>query len=231
MTTFTIQDLTPAQLITDHLNAPEVPRETKDALVGVLHNHSINNLPTTPEEDEAMQALSEKQFVEYGMNNPISASAIEYATQHAVPPQPSAEVLHNSKVSPEAVIDEMLFTIKQSLLLLATVISQSKAQPDTTPPEGDQPSLQETVELVFKQSDWFKDMIKDEVESRVESEVEMYFERRFSPEDHFDFNDAVSNEVADRLDDVVRDRIDEAVEEQLEEVVSNKLQNLRVVFD
>jgi hypothetical protein len=185
-----------------------------------------NALPTTPEEDEAF-----KQMENIGMREMFAGMGQDLTAQHATTPQPSGENPHNSQVSPEAVIDEMLFTIKQSLLLLATVINQPKAQPDTTPPEGDQPSLQETVELVFKQSDWFKDMIKDEVESRVESEVEMYFERRFSPEDHFDFNDAVSSEVADRLDDVVRDRIDEAVEEQLEEVVSNKLQNLRVVFD
>ena len=228
MTTFTIQDLTPAQqeLLTKH-----------EAL-HALNMNRINNLPNTPEEDEAMKELFEKmgqdltqptvtkeKWMEYGMNNPISASAIDYATQHATTPQPSAELLHNPDLS------TIINTICTQLQLLATVISQSKAQPDTTPPEGDQPSLQETVELVFKQSDWFKDMVKDEVEKRVESEVEMYFERRFSPEDHFDFNDAVSNEVADRLDDVVRDRIDEAVEEQLEEVVSNKLQNLRVVFD
>jgi hypothetical protein len=222
MTTFTLQDLTPAQqeAVKQH--------EAMHAAHQVLNTRSINDLPTTPEEDEAMEALSEKQFVEYGMNNPISASAIEYATQHAPEPQPSAEVLHNpSQVSPEALIEHMVAQFSTNLrLLLTTIITQPKAQP-----EGDPPSLQETIELTLQQADWFKDMVKDEVESRVESEVESYFERRFDPTDHFDFGDAVSNEVDDRLDDVVRDRLDEAVEEQLGEVVAEKLKSIRVVFD
>jgi hypothetical protein len=180
----------------------------------VLNTRSINDLPTTPEEDEAMQALSEKQFVEYGMNNPLSTSAVEYATQHAPVPQPTlADIVNN---------------ICTQLQLLATLINQPKPQPEAG---TNVPSLQETIELTLQQADWFKDMVKDEVESRVESEVEMYFERRFDPTDHFDFGDAVSNEVDDRLDDVVRDRIDEAVEEQLGEVVAEKLKSIRVVFD
>jgi hypothetical protein len=168
MTTFTIQDLT------------------------------INNLPTTPEEDEAMQALSEKQ--------------------HAPVPQPSGENPHN--------IGDIINTICTQLQLLTTIINQPKAQP-----EGAQGSLQETIELTLQQADWFKDMVKDEVENRVESEVEMYFERRFDPTDHFDFGDAVTNEVSDQIDDVVRDRLDEVVQEQLEEVVAEKLKSIRVVFD
>jgi hypothetical protein len=212
MTTFTLQDLTPAQqeAVKQH--------EAMHAAHQVLNTRSINNLPTTPEEDEAMQALTEKQFVEYGMNNPISASAIEYATQHAPEPQPS-------QVSPEAVIDEMLYTIKQSLLLLTTVINQSKAQPEVG---TNVPSLQETIELTLQQADWFKDMVKDEVENRVESEVEMYFERRFDPTDHFDFGDAISNEVNDRIDDVVRDQLDDVVADKLDEVVTEKLENASV---
>jgi hypothetical protein len=162
MTTFTIQDLT------------------------------INNLPTTPEEDEAMQALSEKQ--------------------HAPVPQPT--------------LTDIVNTICTQLQLLTTIISQPKAQP-----EGGENSLQECVDTTLQQADWFKEMVKDEVENRVESEVEMYFERRFDPTDHFDFGDAVTNEVSDQIDDVVRDRLDEVVQEQLEEVVAEKLKSIRVVFD
>jgi hypothetical protein len=210
MTTFTLQDLTPAQqeAVEQH--------EAMLSAYSILNTRSINNVPTTTKEE----------FMEYGMNNPISASAIEYATQHAPEPQPT---LCEPTQTPD--LTTIINAICTQLQLLSTVISQTKAQPSTTPPEGDQPTLQETIALTLQQADWFKDMVKDEVESRVESEVESYFERRFDPTDHFDFNDAVSNEVDDRLDDVVRDRIDEAVEEQLGEVVSNKLQNLRVVFD
>jgi hypothetical protein len=47
MTTFTLQDLTPAQLVTDHLNAPEVPRETKEVLREILQTqHAPEPQPT-----------------------------------------------------------------------------------------------------------------------------------------------------------------------------------------
>jgi hypothetical protein len=192
MTTFTIQDLTPAQLITDHLNAPEVPRETKEALQNIMQ------------------------------------------TQHAPVPQPSGENPHN--------IGDIINTICTQLQLLATVIKQ---QPSTTPPEGDPPSLQETIELTLQQADWFKsmvretivnevsleDVVKDIVKEEVESAVDSYFRNEFDPTYHFDFGDAVCSEVSDQLDDVVRDRLDEVVQEQLEEVVAEKLKSIRVVFD
>ena len=175
MTTFTMQDLT------------------------------INNLPTTTEEDEAMQALSEKQFVEYGMNNPISASAIEYATQ------PSGENPHN--------IGDIINTICTQLQLLATVIKQ---QPNTTPPEG--ANLQDCVEQVLQQAVWFEKMVEEQVESRVESEVDSYFQHGFDPSNYFDFGDAISSEVHDRIDDAVRDQLDD----KLEEVVAEKLESASV---
>ena len=189
MTTFTMQDLT------------------------------INNLPTTTEEDEAMKELFEK------MGQDLTA-------QHAPTPQPSGENPHN--------IGDIINTICTQLQLLATVISQPKAQP-----EGAQESLQETVALVLQQSDWFKSMVretivnevsledvmKDIVKDEIESEVDTYFRNEFDPTYHFDFGDAVSSEVSDQLDDVVRDRLDEVVQEQLEEVVAEKLKSIRVVFD
>ena len=162
---------------------------------------------------------------------------VQYQTAPNAPvPQPSemGEPLPKSQVNPEAVIDEMLYTIKQSLLLLATVI---KEQPNTTPPEGDHPSLQETIELTLQQADWFRTMVrhelvgldieaiaKDAVEGVVEEEVESYFDHRFDPEQHFDFGDAVENAVDDRLNDIVRDK----VMESLEEVVAEKLSEASV---
>jgi glucose-6-phosphate-specific signal transduction histidine kinase len=184
-----------------------------------LNTSNINNLPTTPEEDEAMKELFEK------MGQDLTA-------QHAPTPQPSGENPHN--------IGDIINTICTQLQLLATVINQPKAQP-----EGAQESLQETVALVLQQSDWFKsllretivdeisleDVVKDVVKDEVESAVESYFSNEFDPTYHFDFNDAVSSEVSDQLDDVVRDRLDEVVQEQLEEVVAEKLKSIRVVFD
>jgi hypothetical protein len=187
MTTFTIQDLT------------------------------INNLPTTTEEDEAMQALSEKQFVEYGMNNPISASAVEYATQHAPEPQPTlADIVNN---------------ICTQLQLLTTIISQPKAQP-----EGGENSLQECVETTLQQAKWFKEMVYEKAEElvddkdfayEIESAVETHFSNSFSLDDHVD----ISAEVESKVEDIAEDLLKDIVQEQLEEVVSNKLQNLRITFD
>ena len=145
-------------------------------------------------------------------------------TRHVTEPQPSqmGEVLPNSKVNPEAVIDEMLYTIKQSLLLLATVINQPKAQPDTTPPEGN-PSLQETVGLVLKQSDWFKEMVQEAVEeslddgnfgdavhSQVGAIVESYFCHDFNLDDHCDVNEMVNDAVSDKIEEVVAEKLSEA---------------------
>jgi hypothetical protein len=167
-----------------------------------------------------MRELFEKMGQDLA-NHELAHQQAQQARLDAVPPQPTTQV------SPEALIEHMVAQFSTNLrLLLTTIISQPKAQP-----EGGENSLQECVDTTLQQADWFKDMVKDEVESRVESEVEMYFERRFDPTDHFDFGDAVSNEVHDRIDDAVRDHIDDVVQEQLEEVVSNKLQNLRVVFD
>jgi hypothetical protein len=219
-----------------------------------LNTSNINNLPTTTEEDEAMKELFEKMGQDLTGRVPVmnisdGGRTVQYTTpQHAPVPQPTLcepTQTQPSQVSPEAVIDEMLYTIKQSLLLLSTVISQSKAQPNTTPPEGNPPSLQETIELTLQQADWFKSMVretivnevsledvmKDIVKDEIESEVDSYFRNEFDPTYHFDFGDAVCSEVSDQLDDVVRDRLDEVVQEQLEEVVAEKLKSIRVVFD
>jgi hypothetical protein len=222
MTTFTLQDLTPAQqeAVKQH--------EAMLSAYSILNTRSINNVPT----------VTKEEFMEHGMNNPISASAIEYATQHAPEPQPS-------QVNPEALIDEMVAQLSISLkLLLTTLVNQHQPKPE--PEMGTNvPSLQETVALVLQQSDWFKDMVretivnevsledvmKDIVKDEIESEVESYFSNSFDPTYHFDFGDAVCSEVSDQLDDVVRDRLDEVVQEQLEEVVAERLKNIRVVFD
>ena len=167
----------------------------------------------------------------------------ELAHQQAQQARLDAPESQPSEIDPIKLIDEMMSQFSIKLKLLATVISQAKAQPDTTPPEGTNvPSLQETISLTLQQADWFRTMVRHElvaldieeiakeaVESVVEDEVESYFEHRFDCTDHFDFDDAVSNEVHDRLDDVVRDR----VMDSLEEVVAEKLSeaSIKVEFN
>ena len=210
MTTFTLQDLTPEQQVA--VNNHEEMHKMFIQMGGDVTGGKTNVM------DEVR-----------AVGNTIA----ENTRLEALEPQPSAEVLHKPTLT------DIVNNICTQLQLLTTIISQPKAQP-----EGAQESLHETVGLVLQQADWFKDAIRIElagldlesiaegaVQNIVESEVESYFSNQFDPTDHFDFNDAVSNEVDDRLDDVVRDRLDEVVQEQLEEVVAEKLKSIRVVFD
>jgi len=234
MTTFTMQDLNQLP------NTPEED-EAMDALAklggGVslgemftdmgkaLANHELahqqaqqarlNNAPPQP-------AITKEQWMEYGMNNPISASAIDYATQHASEPQPTPTGTDVPS------IDTIINTICTQLQLLATVIKEK--QGNSLNVEDQSKSLQECVSLTLQQADWFKDLIrheligggiedlaKDAVQDVVENEVESYFENNFDPSYHFDFDDAVSDAVDDRIDNIVSDKIDDAVESYLAE--------------
>jgi hypothetical protein len=201
-----------------------------------LQDLTNNTLPTTPEEDEAMKELFEKMGQDLA-NHELAHQQAQQSRLDAVPPQPTTQV------SPKALIEHMVAQFSTNLkLLLTTIISQPKAQPDVG---TNVPSLQETIELTLQQADWFKtmvretivdevsleDVVKDIVKDEVESAVDSYFRNEFDPTYHFDFGDAVSSEVSDQLDDVVRERLDEVVQEQLEEVVAEKLQNLRITFD
>jgi hypothetical protein len=179
-----------------------------------LNTSNTNNLPNTPEEDEAMRELFEK------MGQDLTA-------QHAPVPQPTqmGEPLPKSQVSPEALIEHMVAQFSTNLkLLLTTVINQH--QPNTTPPEG--ANLQDCVEQVLTQAVWFEKMVEEQVESRVEDEVENYFQHRFDASNYFDFGDAVSDEVSNQIHDIVRDQLDDVVADKLEEVVAEKLSEARV---
>jgi hypothetical protein len=182
----------------------------------------LNNLPNTPEEDEAMDALAK-----LGGNVDLKAVFTQMGSDltggksnvfDAPVPQPSGENPHNPDIS------TIINAICAQLQLLTSVISQAKAQP-----EAGENSLQECVSLTLQQADWFKEMVRgiiddtydfadyaeNAVEHVVEKEVESYFDSSFNPEDHFDFGDAVSDAVDDRIDDIVSDKIDDAVDAYL----------------
>lgn len=237
MTTFTMQDLTPEQqvAVNKHEEMHKMFQDMGNVFVGEGKSN-VFEAPTT------QPTVTKEEWMEYGMNNPINISPTTQDILNAPEPQPT----QMGEVLPNPDLPTIINTICAQLQLLTTVISQAKAQPDTTPPEGNPDiTLQETVGLVLQQADWFKDIIrrelvaldiseiaKDAVEDIVENEVESYFEHRFDPEDHFDFGDAVESAVDDRLDDVVREKLDDVVQEQLEEVVAEKLgsANLTITF-
>ena len=176
-----------------------------------LQDLTINNLPTTPEEDEMFKTMAEMSKVN-AFETPVFSIT---PPQHAPVSQPT---LCESTQTPD--LSTIINTICTQLQLLATVI---KDNPSTTPPEGDQPSLQETIELTLQQAVWFEKMVQEQVEERVESEIEDYFHHRFDPSNYFDFNDAINNEVSDQISDIVRDQLDDVVADKLEEVVAEKL--------
>ena len=221
MTTFTMQDLSNAvptthqqdeefkqmeniglkEALFDYENAPEVPRETKEVLQGIVENRLI----------------TKEEFMEYGMNNPLSTSVLTGGKTNvfdAPVPQPTN--------NPD--IPTIINAICTQLQLLTTVLSQSQAET-----KAGENSLQECVSLTLQQADWFKEMVRgiiddtydfadyaeNAVEHVVEKEVESYFDSSFNPEDHFDFGDAVSDAVDDRIDDIVSDKIDDAVDAYL----------------
>ena len=147
------------------------------------------------------------------------------------------------EVLPKPTLESVLQSIAEQFSLLSTVIKEG-AQGNSLSVEDQSKSLQDCVALTLQQAEWFKEMVEQAVDKRdfdelvseavsdrVCTEVEHYFDYTFSPDDHFDFGDAVASEVADRIDDAVRDRLDDAVQEQLEELVAEKLKNVRVVFD
>lgn len=187
MSTFTLQDLT-------------LPMTAEDAIKAI-------------EQHTPPQPTTKEQWMEYGMNNPLSTSAIAYATQHAPEPQPT--LCESTQTDLPSIINN----ICAQLQLLATVISQ---QPNTTPPEG--ANLQDCVEQVLQQAVWFDELVHgklnemdfdDALENCVDRYCENYFSYNFDPRDHFDIDEAVADRVDDKLEDIVAEKIDQAVEEYM----------------
>jgi len=215
MTTFTLQDLTPAQLITDHLNAPEVPRETKEALREILNTRSINNLPTTPEEDEAMQDLTkqqEAQLQQHEQNHAIiqGATGAQYVAMDTSP-QPQHP----------PTVQELAQQLTQTFNQLITAIAElSNTQPQAQPvSEG----LAEAVETVLENADWFANKVDEKLDELVDDhdfdyEIERAVENHFgdfSLDDHVDVSSEIESIVDDRLDDMVQEKVEEILREKL----------------
>jgi len=189
--------------------------------------NQINDLPNTPEEDEAMEALAK-------LGGGISFHDLKVVgaitpTQHAPTPQPSGEIPHNPSLT------DIINNICTQLQLLSSVISQAKAQPVEDNVSSSAP-LQETVALVLQQAEWFKETVEEKVETlvddmdhtyEIESAVETYFSNSFSLDDHVD----ITAEVESKVEEIAEDLLKDIVQEQLEEVVAEKLKNLRITFD
>lgn len=152
--------------------------------------NDINQLPVTPEEDEMF-------------NNMVTAEQAQMGE-----PLPNAD------------IPTIINTICAQLQLLATVISQAKAQPETG---TNVPTLQETVGMVLQQADWLKEMVQEAVEERIDHDnfedrvsdrvsccVDSFFAHEFRLDDHCNMDDLVADAVGDKLEEVVAEKLSEA---------------------
>ena len=112
MTTFTMQDLTPEQQkAVEH-------HEAIHAIEEVINTRNINDLPTTPEEDEAMETLTQQQPIPA----PIDSIILDnLAIPRAPEPQPTFGTNVPNKDVDLALV---LQSIAEQFSLLATVISQ-----------------------------------------------------------------------------------------------------------
>lgn len=145
--------------------------------------------------------------------NTLSTTTEEEEAMNAIT-QASAEVLHK----PQPDLEQILKTISEQFTLLSTVINQSKAQP-----EGDQ-SLQDCVDAVLEQAEWFKEKVEEKVERliddmdhtyAIESAVETHFSNSFSLDDHVDITAEVESRVEDIAEDLLRDIVTEKLQEML----------------
>ena len=156
--------------------------------------NDYTTLPTTAEEEEAMNAIT----------------------------QASAEVLHNNQtqLDPQRIIDEMVaqFSIKLSLLLTTVIMNQTKAQPNPTPPE-----MQACVDAVLEQAGWVGEKLDKAVVEYMENEIDIadecndkicesvnnYFSYEFTLTDHCDIDDIIADKLDDRLENIVSERLQE----------------------
>jgi hypothetical protein len=200
MTTFTLQDLTPTkteqatQLMEGNgMNAPT----------------QINSMEVTQEEDEAMQALTEKQ------QEQLNAHELAHKMLQTIEAMP-----HNAPEPQHTpTVQELAQQLTQTFSQLITAISQLQ-QPNE--------SLIQTVDTVLENADWFTEKVANKIDSvvedrdfdyEIESAVESHFSNSFSLDDHVDISSEVESAVENQIDDVV------------ERILQEKLQNLRITFD
>ena len=198
----------------------------------------LNQMPTTPEEEEAMNELTNKQQEQLQQHElahqliqgatgaqyeTIDLKKFESVTAPDAPlPQPTPDI--------HQLADQLTLTFNTLIKQLLDL--QAQAQPVSSS-SGD---LQECVSTVLEEADWFDDRLDDkltdlvdehdfshDVENAVGSEVENYFSYNFSLEDHVD--------VYDLMRDAVDDKLEDMVQEKLEEILTEKLQSATITFN
>ena len=147
-----------------------------------------NTLPTTTEEEEAMNTITKA----------------------------SAEVLHNTQPQPN--FEQILKTISEQFALLSTVINQSKAQPDGDQSLQEcVGAVLEQAEWFKEKVEKNVETLVDDMDHTyaIESAVETHFSNSFSLDDHVDITAEVESRVEDIAEDLLRDIVNEKLQEML----------------
>jgi hypothetical protein len=145
-------------------------------------------LPTTTEEEEAMNAITKA----------------------------SAEVLHNAQPQPN--FEQILKTISEQFALLSTVINQSKAQPDGDQSlQTCVDAVLEQAEWFKEKVEKNVETLVDDMDHTyaIESAVETHFSNSFSLDDHVDITAEVESKVEEIAEDLLRDIVTEKLQEML----------------
>ena len=164
----------------------------------------LNKIEVTQEEDQAMEALTEKQKEQLAQHQQAhqmiqSVMGLQYTPMDT---SPQAQELSNLFVN--------LTSTMQAIIKLC-VETQIKGQPSK--------ELNETVDTVLSEAEWFKEMIEEKVEECIDGKdldyeignsVERYFRNEFSLDDHVDISSEVERVVEDVVERVVEEKLSNA---------------------
>jgi hypothetical protein len=209
MTTFTMQDLTPEQQVA--INKHEEAHAMNSNI------NTINDLPVTKEEEEAMDALSR-----LATGRPLLdiTPTTQDALNNLAIPQP------DTTPTPPT-LETIIANICAQLQLLTSVIKEGQEKGNSHAGTN-VPSLQECVSTTLQQAEWFREAVDEKIAElvedkdhtyEIESAVETHFSNNFCLDDHVDITAEVESKVEDIAEDLLRDMLDE------------KLRNLRITFD
>lgn len=186
----------------------------------------INPIPTTKEEEEAMDTA----IMQQELNKITGENSLQQTIQGVTGAQYT--LMDTSPESQEVV--NIINTICTQLQALSSVINNLRKQAQSQPTQ----SLQDTVELVLTQSKWFKELFTEEFENQVgdmnstiEGRVDAFFSHAFDIRDYADVDGIVSDKVDDELSDIVEDKLSDIVEEKLEVMVAEKLSRMTISFN
>ena len=174
----------------------------------------------TPEEEEAMQDLTNKQQEQLAQHEAIHQT-IQGATGAQYTPMDTSPQAQQNQQAIEQLLNNLTYTIQAIIKLSVEKYKQPVSE-----------GLSEAVGTVLEQAEWFKDRVEERVAElvedndfsyEIESAVETHFSNSFSLDDHID--------VASEIESIVDDRLNDMVQEKVEEILREKLSTATISFN